>query len=179
MSHDLDQTISLLTRTPPTLHALLRDLPDSWTHSNEGPETWTLHEIIAHLIHGEHTDWMPRARWILQFADSRPFEAFDREGQRRESEDKPLAQLLNEFAEARQQNLAALRELNLRQDDLARPGLHPALGPVTLSQLLATWSVHDLTHLHQISRVLAHQYRRAVGPWSAYLGVLQCNGHSS
>ena len=179
MSHDLQQTISLLTRTPATLNALLRDLPDSWTQCNEGPNTWTPHEIVAHLIHGEHTDWMPRARRILQSGDSLPFDPFDRQGHVQESKTKSLAQLLDEFTKTRAENLTALRALNLQPEDLNRRGQHSALGPVTLSQLLATWAVHDLTHVHQISRVLAHQYRTAVGPWSAYLGVLQCSGHSS
>ena len=179
MQHNLQDTISLLARTPAALNALLRDLPETWTLRNEGGETWSAFDILGHLIHGERTDWMPRARMILQFGEAKTFEPFDRWGQERESKGKSLAQLLDEFARLRSENLAELRALNLRQEQLERRGKHPALGVVTLSELLATWAAHDLTHLHQISRVMAHQYREAVGPWSAYLGVLQCAGHSS
>jgi hypothetical protein len=122
---------------------------------------------------------MPRARIVLQFGETNAFEPFDRGGHLRESQAKSLAQLLDEFSHVRSQSLAELRALNLRPEDLKRPGRHPALGVVTLSELLAAWAAHDLTHLHQISRIMAHQYREAVGPGSAYLGVLQCAGHSS
>ena len=179
MEHKLQQTISLLTRTPAALDALLRDLPEGWTLRNEGENTWSAYDVVGHLIHCERTDWMPRARIVLQFGETRAFEPFDRLGHVRESEGKPLEQLLDEFAGLRSENLAELRALNLKPEDLERRGLHPSLGDVTLSQLLATWAAHDLTHLHQLSRVMAHQYREAVGPWSAYLGVLQCAGHSS
>jgi DinB superfamily len=179
MEFNLPQTISLLTRTPATLNALLRDLPEVWTLPNEGENTWSAFDVVGHLIHGERTDWMPRARMILQFGESKPFVPFDRWGQERGSEGKSLAQLLDEFARVRSESLTELRALNLRPEDLARRGRHPALGVVTLSELLATWAAHDLTHLHQISRIMAHQYREAVGPWNPYLGVLQCAGHSS
>lgn len=179
MEHNLQHTIALLARTPPALNALLRDLPDEWTLRNEGGKTFNAFDVIGHLIHGERTDWMPRAKRILESGESRVFDFFDRTAQERESQGKSLAQLLDEFAALRAQNLAALRALNLRPDDLRRRGLHPALGPVTLSQLLATWAAHDLTHLHQISRIMAHQYRDAVGPWTAYLGVMHCAGHSA
>ena len=179
MDHNLNDTIALLSRTPSALNALLRDLPESWTTRNEGAKTWTAFDIIGHLIHGERTDWMPRARIILQFGESRAFDPFDRLAQERESQGKSLAQLLDEFVRLRAENLDALRALNLRPADFERRGRHPALGVVTLSQLLATWAVHDLTHIHQLSRVMAHQYQKTVGPWSAYLGVLHCEGHSS
>lgn len=179
MEHNLQHTISLLTRTPATLNALLRDLPEAWTTRDEGENTWSACEVVAHLIYGERTDWMPRAWIILQFGETRTFEPFDRAGHVRESQGKSLAQLLDEFARMRSENLDQLRALNLRPGDLEQRGRHPAFGPVTLSQHLASWAAHDLTHLHQISRILAHQYREAVGPWSAYLGVLQCAGHSS
>lgn len=179
MEHNLNDTTSLLARTPLCLNVLLRDLPEAWTLRNEGDNTWSAFDIIGHLIHGERTDWMPRARMILQFGESRPFDAFDRLAQQRESQGKSLAQLLDEFAHLRAENLETLRALNLQPCDLERGGRHPALGVVTLSQLLATWAAHDLTHLHQIARVMAHQYRETVGPWSAYLGVLHCNGHGS
>jgi DinB superfamily len=177
--HNLQHTTSLLARTPAALNALLRDLPEAWTLRNEGENTWSAFDVIGHLIHAERTDWMPRARTILQFGEARPFESFDRWGHERESRGKSLAQLLDEFARLRSENLVELRALNLREEDLELRGRHPALGVVTLSQLLATWAAHDLTHLHQISRIMAHQYQEAVGPWSAYLGVLKCAGHSS
>ncbi|HME10739.1 MAG TPA: DinB family protein [Bryobacteraceae bacterium] len=179
MEHNLDHTISLLARTPAALNALLRDLPDTWTTKNEGENTWSAFDVVGHLIHGERTDWMPRAKIVLQFGETRAFEPFDRWGHIRESQGKPLGQLLDEFGRLRSENLDELRALSLQQEDLARSGRHPALGVVTLSELLATWAAHDLTHLHQISRIMAHQYREAVGPWSKYLGVLQCAGHSS
>ena len=179
MEHNLSQTIALLSRTPAALDAFLRDLPELWTSRNEGENTWSPFEILGHLIHGERTDWMPRAKVILQFGETRTFEPFDRWGHVRESQGKSLAQLLDEFARLRSENLDELRALNLQPSDLQRRGQHPALRVVTLSQLLATWAVHDLTHLHQMSRVMAHQYRDTVGPWSAYLGVLHCGGHGS
>jgi hypothetical protein len=177
MGHDLQQTVSLLAHTPAALNALLRGLPEAWTLGNEGENTWSPFDILVHLTHAEHTDWMPRARMILQSGESRTFEPFDRLGQMRESRGRPLGQLLDEFARLRSESLSELGALQLGQEELELRGRHPALGVVTLSQLLATWAVHDLTHLHQISRVMAHQYRDAVGPWSAYLGVLQCGGH--
>jgi DinB superfamily len=176
---NLDDTIALLSRTPATLNALLRDLPNSWTLRNEGEKTFNAYDVVGHLLHGERTDWMTRARVILEQGESKPFDPFDRRAQERESAGKSLSQLLDEFGQARAQNLDDLRGLNLTSADLARRGLHPALGSVTLSQLLATWATHDLTHLHQLSRIMAHQYREFVGPWSAYLGVLQCAGHSA
>lgn len=179
MEQNLHHTISLLTRTPAAFNALLRDLPETWTLRNEGDKTWSAFDIVGHLLHADRTDWMPRVRTILQFGDTRPFEPFDRWGQERESQSKSLEQLLDEFGRLRAENLHELHALNLRQEDLERRGRHPALGIVTLSQLLATWAAHDLTHLHQVSRVMAHQYRETVGPWSAYLGVLQCAGHSA
>lgn len=179
MEHNLPHSISLLTRTPAVLNALLRDLPEMWTIRNEGESTWSAFEVLGHLIHGERTDWMPRAKMILQFGESQTFEPFDRKGHVRDVEGKSMDQLLDEFAHLRLKNLDELRALNLRREDLEMSGRHPALGVVTLSELLATWTVHDLTHLHQISRVMAHQYRMAAGPWSKYLGVLQCAGHSA
>jgi hypothetical protein len=179
MEHNLPHTIALLARTPTTLDSLLRDLPEAWTLRNEGENTWSAFDVIGHLIHGERTDWMPRARMILQAGESKTFVPFDRWAQERESAGKSLAQLLDSFAHLRSQNLHELRAMNLQSSDLARRGLHPALGIVSLSELLATWAAHDLTHLHQIARIMAHQYREAVGPWRAYLGVLQCTGHSA
>jgi hypothetical protein len=179
MEHNLTETISLLARTPTALDALLRGLPGTWTLRNEGENTWSVFDVVGHLIHADRTDWMPRARMILQSGDTREFEPFDRLAQMRESQGKSLGQLLDEFVRLRSECLRELEALNLQLEDLDRRGRHPALGPVTLSQLLATWAVHDLTHLHQISRIMASQYRGTVGPWSAYLGVLQCAGHSA
>jgi hypothetical protein len=179
MEHNLDQTISLLTRTPAALDAFLRDLPEEWTSQNEGEGTWSVFDVVGHLIHGERTDWMVRTKVILEFGESKPFEKFDRWAQARESQGKSLGQLLDEFARLRSDNLRELRALNLQPSDLERRGRHSELGIVTLSHLLATWPAHDLTHLHQISRVMAHQYREAVGPWTKYMGVMECAGHSS
>jgi hypothetical protein len=179
MEHSIAHTLALLTRTPAVLNALLRDLPETWTMRNEGDNTWSAFDVVGHLIHTERVDWMPRARIILQFGETQAFEPLDRWAQERDSQGKSLGELLDEFARLRSENLDRLRALNLRPQDLELRGLHPALGVVTLSQLLAAWSAHDLTHLHQISRVMAHQYRDAVGPWIKYLGVLQCAGHSA
>ncbi len=177
--HNFEHTIALLTRTPATLDAWLRDLPEAWTLRNEGENTFNAFDVVGHLIHGERTDWMPRAKIILQYGEMRRFEPFDRRAQERESQGKSLPQLLDEFARLRSENLNELRAMNLQPQELQRKGRHPELGVVTLSQLLATWAAHDLTHLHQLSRIMAHQYREAVGPWTAYLGVMQCAGHSA
>ena len=179
MKQSLEHTTLVLTRTPGAFNALLRGLPDEWILANEGEKTWSAFDIVGHLIHGERTDWIPRAKIILQFGEARAFDPFDRQGHVRENRGKSMEQLLDEFARLRSESLDELRKLNLRQEDLEKRGRHPALGVVTLSELLAAWVVHDLTHLHQISRLMAHQYREAVGVWSAYLGVLKCQGHSA
>lgn len=175
----LADTIALLSRTPTAVNALLGGLPGTWTRSNEGRDTWTAFDVVGHLISADRADWMPRVRLILETGEARPFDPFDRFAQIKQNAGKSLEEILNEFGRVRTENLASLRLLNLQQEDLARQGKHPALGTVTLAQLLATWAVHDLNHLHQISRVMAHQYRGDVGPWSAYLGVLHCDGHSA
>ncbi len=179
MEQNLSDTIALLERTPAVLNTLLRDLPETWTLRNEGENTWSAFDVVGHLIHGERTDWIPRAKRILEFGETRAFDPFDRFAQARESQGKSLSQLLDEFARLRTENLDQLRALNLNPEDLSRRGRHPSLGVVTLSQLLATWAAHDLTHVHQLSRIMAHQYRAAVGPWTAFLGVMKCAGHSS
>ena len=179
MPHNLQQTLALLRNTPATLNALLRDLPESWTLSNEGADTWTIYDVVGHLAYGETSDWLARAKTILNHGESKTFTPFDRLGQTRSSQGKSLTQLLDDFATLRAENLHELQSFNLSASDLERRGLHPSFGPVTLSQLLAAWTVHDMTHLHQISRILAHQYREAVGPWQKFLGVLHCDGHSS
>lgn len=179
MAQPLQQTITLLARTPAALNALLRDLPEEWTHRNEGPGTWSAFDTIGHLIEGERNDWMTRAKLILHSGETRPFDRFDREAFTREPQEVPIGERLDEFARLRSANLDELRALNLKPADLEKRGRHPVLGTVTLGQLLATWPAHDLTHLHQIARVMAGQYREAVGPWTKFLGVLHCQGHSA
>src|ERR1700733_7628574 len=179
MEQDLENTIALLERTPAALDALLRGLPEMWTESNEGENTWSVREVGAHLIHAEDEDWIPRARVILKSGEEGVFTPFDREAHSRYSRGKTLDQLLDDFARARTKGLGELRALKLSAEDLRRRGRHPSFGVVTLSQLLATWAAHDLTHLHQISRIMAFQYREAVGPWARFLGVMQCGGHSA
>ncbi len=170
MDHNLEHTVSLLARTPAALNVLLRDLPEFWTSRNEGKDSWSVFDIMGHLIHGERTDWIPRAQIILQFGEGRPFDRFDRWAQNRESQGKSLPDLLDEFARLRSENLQRLGSFKLGPDSLALRGRHPVLGIVTLSELLATWAAHDLTHIHQISRVMAHQYRESRGSVDAVPG---------
>jgi hypothetical protein len=177
MRQNLEETVILLARTPDVLNALLRGVPETWTLGTEGEGTWSAFDVVAHLIHAERGNWIPRARVILDHGESRPFPPFDREGYFNESKTKTLEDLLDEFAEARAESLRALSEMSLLRADLETRGRHPSFGAVTLSQLLATWAAHDLNHLHQISRVMAHQYREAVGPWARFLGVMHCDGH--
>jgi hypothetical protein len=177
LKFNLAETTAVLARTPDSINALLRGLPDIWVRRNEGNDSWSAFDIVGHLAFGERTDWMTRLRIVMESGDARPFDPFDRFAQLEENRDKSLEQLLDDFARLRQENLAALRAMNLQPEDLTRQGRHPALGVVTLSELLAAWAVHDLTHLHQLSRVMAHQYRDAVGPWNSFLGVLRCAGH--
>lgn len=167
----VDECLSVLERTPGTLNALLRNLPGAWTTATEGPGTWSPYDVIGHLIHGERVDWMVRVRLILEHGSARPFDPVDREAQFHESDGNPLPVLLDEFASLRAANLTGLRPLDLQPDQLDLQGLHPALGPVTLRQLLATWTAHDLTHIMQIVRVMGKRYRREVGPWTEYLTV--------
>ncbi len=169
----LDESIAILSRTPATLNTLLRDLPEPWTASNEGPNTWSPYDVIGHLIHGEHTDWMPRLEIILKHGPSRPFDRFDRQAQFRESRGKSLFTLLDEFSELRSANLRRLRSLNLQPPQLDALGTHPELGPVNARQLLATWVAHDLDHIIQVSRVMARRYKQQVGPWAQYLSVMK------
>ena len=172
MNFALGPGIAVLRKTPATLRALLDGLPEDWTAATEGPETWSPYDIVGHLIHGERTDWIPRARIILDQGARRRFEPYDRFAQFRESRGKSLAELLDEFARLRGGNLTTLEGWNLTDDQLALEGEHPELGPVTLRQLLAAWVVHDLGHVAQASRVMAKQYRDAIGPWRAYLPVV-------
>lgn len=172
MDFNLKAGIAILERTPGTLRALLAGLPPAWTDATEGPDTWSPYVIVGHLIHGERTDWIPRAQIILAQKPERRFEPYDRFAQFRESEGKSLASLLDEFAQLRAANVAMLVGWNLTDTQLQLEGEHPEFGQVTLRQLLATWVAHDLSHVAQTTRVMAKQYREAVGPWRAYLPVM-------
>lgn len=176
---DLEPSVAVLKRTPVVLDALLRDLPERWTLCHEGAGTWSACDVVGHLIYCEQADWLPRMRHILEYGDSQPFPPFDRWGHVRVCDGKSLNELLGEFSEIRLDNLDDLRAFDLQDEDLARRGYHPSLGTVTLAHLLATWAAHDLNHLHQIARVMAHQSREDVGPWIRFLGVMQCAGHSA
>ena len=168
----LDEATAVLARTPATLDAMLRGLPEGWIQAYEGGETWSPFDIIGHLIHGEQTDWVPRARIILEHGEARAFDKFDRFAQFELSQGRTLDSLLDEFAVLRRANLRDLAALEITEADLDRRGAHPGLGVVTLGQLLATWVAHDLDHVVQVARVLARQYSDAVGPWRAYLRVI-------
>jgi len=168
----LKESLAVLARTPATLNALLRDLPEAWTAATEGPGTWSPYVVIGHLIHGDKTDWMPRLAIILEHGESRPFDRFDMQAHFGEAAGRPLSALLDEFADLRRDNLALLRELALQPEQLELTGMHPDLGPVTVRQLLATWTAHDLAHILQVSRVMAKRYRQEVGPWAQYLSVM-------
>jgi Protein of unknown function (DUF664). len=173
MEFDLAHGIAVLERTPRTLHAMLSGLSDDWLRATEGPETWSPYVVVGHLIHGERTDWIPRARIILAQGADRRFEPVDRTAQLREDQTRPIGALLDDLARLRSESLATLSRWRLTDAQLALEGIHPAFGPVTLRQLLATWVAHDLGHVAQIGRVMAKQYRDAVGPWRAYLPVLE------
>lgn len=168
----MEQSVPVLERTPATLRALLAGLPAEWLQANEGPGTWSPYDVVGHLLHGERANWIPRVEHLLAHGAAQPFPPFDREAMFEASQGQSLADLLDEFAAARTASLARLDALALAAADLERRGRHPQFGEVTLGQLLATWVVHDLTHLSQIVRVLAHQHADAVGPWRAYLSVL-------
>ena len=169
---DFDHARTLLSRTPDTLRVLLHDLPEPFIHANEGPETWSPFDVMGHLIHGERTDWLVRAKLILRDGGPHTFEPFDRFAQKEASRGKTLNALLDTFAALRAENLRELDVLDIASEDLDRKGRHPDLGPVRLRELLAAWVVHDLGHLAQISRAVAKAYRDEVGPWRAYLPVL-------
>jgi hypothetical protein len=172
MELDLDQGVPVLERTPRTLRGMLSGLSPDWLHATEGPNSWSPYVILGHLIHGERTDWIPRARIILAQGASRRFEPVDRTAQLREDQGRPIDALLDDFTRLRTESLTTLTGWRLTDVQLALEGEHPAFGPVTLRQLLATWVAHDLGHIAQIARVMAKQYRDAVGPWRAYLPVL-------
>jgi hypothetical protein len=172
MEFQLDQAKEVLRRTPSTLNALLTDLPNDWVLSNEGQDTWSPYDVIGHLIEGEETDWIPRARIILEQGEARPFDKFDRFAMFEKSRGKSLLELLAQFEQLRGESLRQLDEMNLTPELLQKRGTHPALGVVTLSQLFSAWVVHDLGHIRQIVRVMAKQYRDAIGPWTAYLTIV-------
>jgi uncharacterized damage-inducible protein DinB len=172
MQFDLGSARAVLRRTPQTLATLLRDLPEGWVRQDEGSGTWSVFDVVGHLIHGERTDWIPRARVILRHGTSQAFEPFDRFAQLAASRGRSLNELLAEFATLRDRNLAELDGFRLGPEQLALEGRHPELGVVTLGQLLSTWVAHDLDHLAQVARVMAKCYTNEVGPWKAYLRVL-------
>lgn len=173
MRFNLEHANEILSRTPEVLATMLGNLPAEWVSGNEGGQTWSPFDVVGHLIHGERTDWIPRARLIMRSEEPETFETFDRFAQFEESRGKSLEELLATFAELRSESLRALRELNVTASDLGRRGKHPELGEVTLAELLATWVVHDLDHIAQVTRTMAKQYTAAVGPWTAYLSVLK------
>ncbi len=176
MSHatafELSRTIEVLERTPGVLRAWLGGVSDFWARRNYGEATFSPFDVVGHLIHAERTNWMVRLRTILEHGPSQPFTPFDRYAMYETNRDKSMAELLDTFATVRRQNLDDLIAMRLTQEQLDRCGAHPELGPVTARQLLATWAVHDLGHLHQIAKAMAYQYRDAVGPWRAYLSIL-------
>ena len=172
MEFRLDHAKEILRRTPATLSSLLRDIPEEWCLSNEGSESWSPFDVIGHLIHGEKADWIPRAKIILEYGESRAFEPFDRFAMFEKSRGKNLGELLAEFERLRVGSLRELEKMNLTPEALGRRGQHPELGTVTLGQLLSTWVVHDFGHIGQVARVMAKQYGEAVGPWRAYLPIL-------
>ncbi|OLE81596.1 MAG: hypothetical protein AUG74_00680 [Bacteroidetes bacterium 13_1_20CM_4_60_6] len=173
MDFALTAAVPVLERTPEVLRSLLDGLPDEWTRGNEGPGTWTIREVLAHLIHGENADWLPRVEHLMEWGIRKPFPPFDRTFGFAERREAPVRQLLDEFAAARQRSVASLTALGLASADLAREGSHPEFGRVTLGQHLATWVAHDFTHISQIVRVMAVQYRDAVGPWEKYLRIVR------
>jgi hypothetical protein len=172
MDFKLDQAKNVLSRTPDVVRALLLDAGNEWTRSNEGPDTWSPFDVVGHLIHGEETDWVPRAKILLEQGEAGTFEPFDRLAMFEKSKGKTLGELLSKFEALRRASLQELDEMNITPDLLTMRARHPELGSVTLGQLLSAWVVHDLGHISQIVRVMAKQYQNEVGPWRAYLTVL-------
>ena len=171
MEIGLEDATAILSRTPALLNTLLRNLPEEWITNNEGPNTFSPWDVVGHLIHGEETDWVPRARMILEHGESRAFEPFDRFGHYQKCRGKTLGELLDAFEGARRQSLVTLQQMSLTPEKLALAGRHPQFGRATMAQLLATWTVHDLSHISQILRVMSKQYADAVGPWKAYMRI--------
>jgi hypothetical protein len=173
MRFKLDQAIEILSRTPSVIDALLRDLPKDWLESNEGEDTFSPHGVAGHLVHGEEADWIARTKIILERNEWRTFDPFDRFAHIEKYKGMSTEELLDVFRSLREGNLNELRKLGLKESDLSLRATHPDLGGVTLGQLLSTWVVHDLGHIGQIVRVMSKQYSQEVGPWKAYLRVLQ------
>lgn len=172
MSFTVEKSIEILERTPEVLETMLQNVSADWTENNEGGETWSVFDVLGHLVHGEKTDWIARMEIILSDAPDKTFKPFDRFAQFEESKGKTLGLLLDEFKELRKKNIGILRAKNLTGKNLEEKGVHPVFGEVNLAQLLATWTVHDLDHIAQISRVMAKQYKKEVGPWIEYLRIL-------
>jgi len=173
MTFNISKSIEILRQTPTTLASMLSGLSDEWLHNNEGEHTWSPYDIIGHLVHGEKTDWIVRTKIILSSTENKTFEPFDRFAQEQDSKGKTIQDLLAEFKTLRAKNLDELTTLQISENDFIKQGMHPELGEVNLKQLLASWVVHDLGHIAQISRVMAKQYANEVGPWKAYLGILK------
>ncbi len=173
MEFNLSESIQILSKTPTVLETLLKDLPEVWTKTNEGESTWSPYDVVGHLIHGEKTDWIPRAMIIMGELADKTFEPFDRFAQFENSNGKSLDELLTQFSQLRNQNLEKLHALNIDEKALQRTGVHPEFGMVTLKQLLSTWTVHDLSHINQITRVMAKNYKNEAGPWVKYLSILR------
>lgn len=173
MNFDLNKSLEILERTPILLEILVNGLSEEWIISNEGDNSWNTVEIIGHLIHGEKTDWIPRILIILNDENEKKFEPFNMEGHKDEIREKEIQDLLKEFKNLRVENIRILKYLDLTDEDLNKTGIHPVFGDVTLKQLLSTWTVHDLTHLSQISRIMAKQYREEVGPWIEFFKLIK------
>jgi DinB superfamily len=173
MEFKLKEAIEVLRQTPKTLCVLLGNLSDAWVLNNEGPDTWSPFQVVGHLISGEKTDWISRLKIILEHGETRTFDPFDRFAFLEDSKGKTLDQLLHVFEKLRSENVKVLESLDLKPEQYQLKGTHPEFGPVTLGQLLATWVAHDLGHIHQIVRTMAHQYSEAAGPWKAYIPLLK------
>lgn len=173
MTFDIQKSLEILSKTPLVLESLLVGLSNEWLRSNEGENTWSPYDVLGHLIHGEKTDWVVRAKIMLSNVDDKTFKPFDRFAQISENQECTIDELLSEFKNLRASNLEIIKTLQISDSHLDLKGIHPELGQVTLKELLATWVVHDLGHLSQITRVMAKQYESEVGPWKAYLGILQ------
>ena len=171
--HSVNSLINILERTPKVLKQYLINLDKEWLYNNEGGDSWSPYQIIGHLIYGEKTDWMVRAKTILGNSANKTFEPFDRFAQLEEDQSIPVKHLLKKFKQLRKTNLDELRHLNISDQNYSKKAIHPELGEVNLGQLLSTWVVHDLNHIAQISRVISHQLRDEVGPWKTYLGILK------
>ncbi len=172
MQYDQKKSLEILERTPAVLKELLTGLDNDWLMNNEGPDTFSPFDVVGHLVHGEKTDWRARIQRILEFGDSKTFDLFDRFAMYEESRGKTITELLHEFSTLRAENIKWFRSLQIMETDLDKKGMHPVLGPVTMLNLLATWVIHDLTHIAQISRVMAKQYKEAMGPWQEFFRII-------